>query len=75
MTFVSDLRGNTQTPVDISTREVIAMARLMQYGVSVKEAIIAGIDTTQDNMENLLLSLHLQDKIDGGSDSSGYRVL
>ena len=75
MTFVSDLRGNTQTPVDISTREVIAMARLMQYGINVKEAIIAGIDTTQDNMENLLLSLHLKDKIDGGSESSGYRVL
>ena len=72
--IVADLRGNTQTPVDISTREVIAMARLMQYGISTKEAIVAGIDTTQENMENLLLQLHLADKIDGGHESKNYRT-
>ena len=74
MSIVNDLRTNTEKPLNISTREVIAMAKLVNYGINFKEAIISGIDTTDEGVENVLFNLHALDRLESSNAADDYKV-
>ena len=53
------LRGNTQEPIYLSTRDLVNIALLMQHGLSPTMAVKGVVGTGMDKLESVLLSEHL----------------
>jgi len=59
MDLASRLRGNTQEPLYLSTRDLVNMGLLVRNGLSSTLAVKAVVGTGADKLESVLLSEHL----------------
>lgn len=60
LSMVNTLRQNTETPIHISTRDTINMARLVGAGVSLFLSLKTVVGSSVDKLESLLLSNQLE---------------
>ncbi len=72
--FIHKLRNNTQTPIKISTREVLYIADLVSLDLSYMDSIKAVVGTSLDSAESILLSEHLGGT-DYADDSEEYELM
>lgn len=56
---VTNLRGNADLMVDVSTRKALMIAEMIAAGASLGEAISCSLQTDKATLESVLLSLHL----------------
>ncbi|HAU31728.1 MAG TPA: CbbQ/NirQ/NorQ/GpvN family protein [Desulfotomaculum sp.] len=60
--LINKLRGNSQTPMDVSTRTTLMIGELVAVGVSIRDAIIYSLQTDRDHLESILLTMHMERK-------------
>jgi hypothetical protein len=60
LSMVNTLRQNAETPIHISTRDTINMARLVGAGVSLFLSLKTVVGSSVDKLESLLLSNQLE---------------
>ena len=60
--LINKLRGNSQTPMDVSTRTTQMIGELVAVGVSIRDAIIYSLQTDRDHLESILLTMHMERK-------------
>jgi nitric oxide reductase NorQ protein len=60
LNIVSKLRGNKQTPIDISIRHSLMIAELVAMGAPLRDAVIYSLQISMDILESLLLSIHVE---------------
>jgi nitric oxide reductase NorQ protein len=60
LNIVSKLRGNKQTPIDISIRHSLMIAELIAMGAPLRDAVIYSLQISMDILESLLLSIHVE---------------
>jgi len=58
---VNELRGNGEFEVDVSTRTTLMIGEMVAAGATIKEALVASLQTDKRTLESLLLSLHMKD--------------
>ena len=58
VSVANSLRKNTQSPIHVSTRSVIEMAKLAEFGIAPADAIRAVISQDDDKVETILSSIH-----------------
>ena len=66
---IEELRGNTQSPVEISTRSVLEIAEMVKFQVPLIDALRANVAVTADKMESVLQTLHF-----GGKEVDRYEM-
>ena len=75
MDTVAKLRNNSQDPIDISTRDVVNMADLMEAGANPQLALVGVMGGGHDMIESVRLEAHLSGSILGGNHSDTWRQL
>ncbi len=59
LSLIDKLRNNVQTPIYISTRDIVNIAKLIQYGLSAELAIKSVVGGNKDLMESIRLTAHI----------------
>ncbi len=72
--IANKLRNNSQEPMIISTRHTLMIAEMVGVGASVKEAFINSLQLSNDILESVLLSLHVEMRIKGAGNGKEYRL-
>lgn len=72
--IANKLRNNTQEPIVVSTRHTLMIAELVAVGSSTKDAFINSLQLSRDIIESVLLSLHSELGMTGGSGKNKYRI-
>ena len=70
--LANKLRSNSQEPITVSTRHTLMIADMLNVGASIREALIGSLQVSNDLLESLLLSLHLELGLTKDSDEDGY---
>ncbi|MDY6857539.1 MAG: MoxR family ATPase [Thermodesulfobacteriota bacterium] len=70
--IANKLRGNSQEPITVSTRHTLMVADMLNVGASIREALIGSLQVSNDLLESLLLSLHLELGLTKESTQDGY---
>ncbi len=58
--MVGRVRNNEQSGIKVSIRHSLMIAELVSLGASMKEALIYGLQVSQDTVESLLLAIHVE---------------
>ncbi len=72
--IANKLRNNSQEPMIISTRHTLMIAEMVAVGASVKEAFTNSLQLSNDILESVLLSLHVEMRIKGADNGKEYRL-
>ena len=70
--LANKLRSNSQEPITVSTRHTLMIADMLNVGASIREALIGSLQVSNDLLESLLLSLHLELGLTKDSTGDGY---
>ncbi len=57
--IANQLRENSKDPMTISTRHTLMIGEMIAVGATMKEAFVTGLQVSQNKLESILLSLHL----------------
>lgn len=68
----SQLRGNRQEPLVVSTRHTLMIAEMVSVGAPVSDAFLYGLQISRDALESVLLSLHVVTGTKGNGDGAGH---
>lgn len=60
LNVVNRVRNNAQAPIKISIRHSLMIAELVSLGASIKDSLVYGLQVSQDTVESLLLSVHVE---------------
>jgi len=60
ISIVNKMRANPDIPMDVSTRTSLMMSELVASGASVNDAITYSLQIDKDQLESILLTLHLE---------------
>jgi nitric oxide reductase NorQ protein len=60
VSIVNKMRGNAETPVDVSTRAALMVAELVAAGASIREAVTYSMQIDKDVLESILIALHVE---------------
>ncbi len=60
--IINKIRNNDQMEISVSIRHSLMIAELVSLGSSLREALIYSLQITQDALESLLLSVHIETK-------------
>ena len=60
VTLANALRGNSQDPVHVSTRQLIEIAKMTHHGLSIFHAFKASLGSDESKLEGIMMNLHLQ---------------
>jgi nitric oxide reductase NorQ protein len=58
VTLAQNLRSNAQAPIHVSTRNVVEIAKLLDYGLTFQDAIHATLALDEDKLESVLQVIH-----------------
>ncbi|PKM86310.1 MAG: CbbQ/NirQ/NorQ/GpvN family protein [Firmicutes bacterium HGW-Firmicutes-12] len=58
--IVNKIRGHSETPLDVSTRTSLMIAEMVAAGASIREAITYSLQMDREQLEAILLALHLE---------------
>jgi len=72
VTIVNKIRGHAETPFDVSTRTTLMIAELVAAGASTSEAFTYSMQIDRDQLESILLALHLELGLRDTSKTSKY---
>jgi nitric oxide reductase NorQ protein len=72
VTIVNKMRGHAETPLDVSTRTTLMISELVAAGASIREAITYSMQIDRDQLESILLALHLEKGLLDTSKTSKY---
>lgn len=70
--IINRMRGHAEMPVDISTRSSLMIAELMAAGASLREAITFSMQIDREQLESILLALHLEKAMTDASKTTQY---
>jgi len=68
----NQLRGNSQEPMQVSTRHTLMIAEMVAVGASVKDAFVNGLQASRDMLETVLLSIHMELGLTDKGSENGY---
>lgn len=68
------MRGHADTPLDVSTRTSLMVAELVAAGTSIREAITYSLQVDREQLESILLTLHLEKGLYDASKTSKYML-
>jgi nitric oxide reductase NorQ protein len=71
--IANKLRGNSQEPITVSTRHTLMIAEMLNTGAQIREALTSSLQVSNDLLESLLLSLHLELGLTKDSSEDGYQ--
>lgn len=60
---INQLRGNGEFEVEVSTRTTLMIGEMVAAGATLKEALVASLQTDKKTLESLLLSLHMNEGV------------
>jgi len=69
LNLIEKLRGNTQSPLRVSTRDIINIAELVGYGLAPMISIMTVLGDDNDQLESILLGDHLGGSLEVMADS------
>jgi nitric oxide reductase NorQ protein len=72
ISIINKIRGHAETPVDISTRSSLMIAELVAAGASLREAITFTMQLDREQLESILLALHLEKSMKDASKATRY---
>ncbi len=58
--LVNRMRGHADSPIDVSTRTSLMIAELVSTGASVGEAVTYSLQMDKEQLESILMTLHLE---------------
>jgi nitric oxide reductase NorQ protein len=61
VSIANSLRNNSQAPMAISTRNILEIAEMVQFGIGMMDAIRATLSQNEDALESLLKTIHFED--------------
>lgn len=70
--IINKMRGHADTPVDVSTRSALMIAELVATGASTREALTYSMQMDREQLESILLALHLEKGLLDASSTSRY---
>lgn len=60
VSIVNKMRGHADMPLDVSTRTTLMIAELVATGASIAEALTYSMQIDREQLEHILLALHLE---------------
>ncbi|BBO79471.1 hypothetical protein DSCO28_00370 [Desulfosarcina ovata subsp. sediminis] len=57
---INTLRSNSELSMEVSTRTALMIGEMMAVGASLREAIVTSLQTDNETLESILLSLHIE---------------
>lgn len=72
--IINKIRGHADNPIDVSTRTSLMVAELVAAGASVGEAITYSLQIDKEQLESILLTLHLEKGLLESKKSTKYMI-
>jgi len=74
VTIINKMRGNLDCPVDVSTRTALMVAELVAAGASIKDALTYSLQIDKEQLESILLALHLEEGLLEANKTTTYML-
>lgn len=72
ISIVNKMRGHADMPLDVSTRTTLMIAELVATGASIGEALTYSMQIDREQLEHILLALHLEKGLRDEKKTSKY---